>query len=55
MKRLVCFLVAVEAVLLACALSGTMGGSLAVLLLAANSVLLLWSAARWRRRPSCCR
>jgi hypothetical protein len=55
MKRLVYFLLAVEAALLACALSRAIGGNLAVVLLAANSVLLLWSAARWRRKPGCCR
>ncbi len=55
MKRLVYLLLAVEAVLVACALSGAIGGSLVVVLLAANSVLVLWSAARWRRKPGCCR
>ena len=55
MKWLVYLLLAVEAALLGCALSRALGGNLAVVLLAANSVLLLWSAARWRRKPSCCR
>jgi hypothetical protein len=55
MKWLVYFLLAVEAALVSCALSRAMGGNLTVLLLAANSVLLLWSGARWRRKPSCCR
>jgi hypothetical protein len=55
MKKLVYLLLAVEAALLVCALSRAMGGNLAVLLLAANSVLLLWSATRWRRKPGCCR
>jgi hypothetical protein len=55
MKWLVYILLAVEAVLVGCALSRAMDGNLAVVLLAANSVLLIWSATRWRRKPSCCR
>ena len=55
MKWLVYLLLAVEAGAAGCALSRAIGGNLAVVLLAANSVLLLWSAARWRRKPSCCR
>jgi hypothetical protein len=55
MKWLVYFLAAVEAALVGCALSRALGGDLTVVLLAANSVLLLWSAARWRRKPGCCR
>jgi hypothetical protein len=55
MKWLVYLLLVVEAALLADALNGTIGGGLAVVLLAANSVLLLWFATRWRRKPSCCR
>jgi hypothetical protein len=55
MKWLVYLLLALEAALVACALSRAIGGNLAVVLLAANSILLLWSATRWRRKPSCCR
>ena len=55
MKWIVYILLAVEAVLAACAASRSAGGNLAVLLLAANSVLLIWFAARWCRKPSCCR
>jgi hypothetical protein len=32
-----------------------LAGDLAVLLLAANSVALIWSATRLRRKASCCR
>jgi hypothetical protein len=63
MRRLVWILLAVEAALLICALTQTLRGNAAVLLLAANSVLLLWSFkfARGRalraarNKPSCCR
>jgi hypothetical protein len=55
MKWLVYLLLAVEAALVAGVLSRALGGDAAVLLLAANSVLLIWSATRWRRKPSCCR
>ena len=55
MKWLVIILLAVEAALVVCALCRVIGGNAAVLLLAVNSVLLLWSAARWRAKPSCCR
>lgn len=55
MRRLLWILLAVEAALVFCALKGTLIGNAAVVLLVANSVLLIWSFARWRRRPSCCR
>jgi hypothetical protein len=55
MKWLVYILLVAEAVLVACALLRTPGGNVVVLLLAGNSVLLIWSATRWRRKPSCCR
>jgi hypothetical protein len=59
MKWLVYLLLAVEAGLVGCALSRALshavGGDLTALLLAANSLLLIWSATRWRRIPSCCR
>lgn len=48
-------LLAAEAVLIGCALSRTLESNLAVLLLAGNSVLLIWSATRLRRKPACCR
>jgi hypothetical protein len=54
MRQLLWILLAVEAALVLCALKGALGGN-AVLLLAANSVLLIWSFRRWRRKPSCCR
>jgi hypothetical protein len=55
MKWLVYILLAAEAGLVGCTLTRAIDGNLAVLLLAANSVLLIWSATRWRRKPSCCR
>ena len=67
MRRLIYILLAVEAALLGCALSGSLLGrasaNVAVLLLAANSVLLIWcansargrSARKGREKPSCCR
>jgi hypothetical protein len=55
MKWLVYLLLAVEMVLLACALSHAIASNLAVMLLAGNSVLLIWFATRLRRKPSCCR
>jgi hypothetical protein len=55
MKWLVYFLLAVEAVLIGCALTKEIASNMAVLLLAGNSVLLIWTATRWRRKPSCCR
>jgi hypothetical protein len=54
MKWLVYLLLAAEAVLVACALTQTIASNLAVLLLAGNSVLLIWFATRLRRKPSCC-
>jgi membrane protein implicated in regulation of membrane protease activity len=66
MRRLVYILLAVEVALLVCALSGSLlgkaAGNAAVLLLAANSVALIWCAktvrsrvARKGQKPSCCR
>jgi hypothetical protein len=55
MKWVVFILLAAEAVLVACALTQAIASNLAVLLLAGNSVLLIWSATRLRRKPSCCR
>lgn len=55
MKWLVYVLLATEAVLVGCALTQAISNNLAVLLLAGNSVLLIWGATRLRRKPSCCR
>jgi hypothetical protein len=58
MRRLFWILLAVEAALLICALTQRLRGNVAaVLLLAANSVLLLWSfkLRASRNKPSCCR
>jgi len=55
LRWVVYILLALEAVLLGCALSHTFESNLAVLLLAGNSVLLIWSATRLRRKPACCR
>ncbi len=55
MRRLLWILLVVEAALVFCALKGALAGNAAVLLLAANSALLIWSFRRWRRKPSCCR
>ena len=52
---LVCLLLAAEAGLVGCALAKVISGETAVLLVAFNSVLLIWGAARLRRKPSCCR
>jgi len=55
MKWLVSILLAAEIVLLGCALAQAIASTTAVLLLAGNSVLLIWSATRLRCKPSCCR
>jgi hypothetical protein len=55
MRWLVYILLAMEAGLVGCALTKVMDANLAVILLATNSVLLIWSATRRRRKPSCCR
>jgi hypothetical protein len=65
MRRTVYVLLAIEALLLIAALVPHIShlladmGSPAVLLLAVNSVLLIWAVSRlWatsRRKPSCCR
>jgi len=54
MKWLVGILLATEVVLVGCALTWATVSDVAVLLLAANSLVLIWSATRLRRRPSCC-
>ena len=55
MKRLFYILLAVEAVLAVCAWRHAISGNAAVLLLALNTVLLIFSAKRWLSTPSCCR
>ena len=55
MKWLVFILLAAEAVLVTCALAQAIASNLAVLLLAGNSILLIWTATRFRHKPSCCR
>jgi hypothetical protein len=61
MSRLLWILLVVEAALVICALKGALAGNAAVLLLAANSVLLIWcaksvrSARAARQKPTCCR
>ena len=55
MKWFVYTFLVLEAVLVGCAVSRAISGNLAVLLLAANSVLLIWTASHLRRKPSCCR
>jgi hypothetical protein len=55
MKVFVYVLLAVEAVLVVCTLTRVVESNLAVLLLAGNSVILIWAATRLRRKPSCCR
>jgi hypothetical protein len=55
MKWLVYVLLAIEAMLVGCAWAQTISSNVAVLLLAGNSVLLIWGATRLRRKPSCCR
>lgn len=55
MRRLLWILLVVEAALVFCALKGALAGNAAVLLLAANSALLIWNFRRWRHKPSCCR
>jgi hypothetical protein len=55
MKRLFYILLAVEVVLAVCAWRHAISGNAAVLLLALNTVLLIFSAKRWLSTPSCCR
>jgi hypothetical protein len=55
MKWLVYILLAAEVVLVGCALTQAIASNMAVLMLAFNSVLLIWSVTRLRRKPSCCR
>lgn len=55
MKWLAYVLLAVEVLLVRWALKQAVVSNLLVLLLALNSVLLIWSAARSRGKPSCCR
>jgi len=55
MKRLGYILLVVEAVLGFCVIFEGMASNAIILLLSCNSVLLIWTATRLRRRPSCCR
>jgi K+ transporter len=55
MRRTVYVLLAIEALLLIAALARLIAGNAGVLMLAVNSVLLIWAATRLRRKPSCCR
>jgi hypothetical protein len=55
MKWLVCGLLATEALLVVWVLAQALVSDLSLLLLACNSMLLIWSASRLRGRPSCCR
>jgi hypothetical protein len=55
MKTLGFVLLAIEAVLAFCVIFEGMAGNTIILLLASNSVLLIWTATRLRRKPSCCR
>jgi cation transport ATPase len=55
MRRLTYALLTLEVLLVLCALGHLLTDELAVLLVAANSVLLIWSAVQLRKRPSCCR
>lgn len=55
MKWVMYISLAAEAVLVGCALTQAIASDLAVLLIAANSVLLIWTAAQLLKKPSCCR
>jgi hypothetical protein len=55
MKVTASVLLASELVLTAWVMLQSAPGNLAVLLLACNTVLLLWAATRLRRKPFCCR
>jgi hypothetical protein len=54
MKWLVYVLLAVEVLLLVRVLAQALASDLSVLLLAGNSILLIWSASRSRRESFCC-
>jgi hypothetical protein len=55
MRWLVYILLATEVVLIGSAVGHKLESNMVVLLLAGNSVLLIWSATRLRRKPACCR
>jgi hypothetical protein len=55
MRWLIGILLVVEVALGAAVWRGAITGNAAVLLLVANTVLLIFSARRWLRKPSCCR
>jgi hypothetical protein len=55
MKTLGIVLLAIEAVLAFCVIFEGMANNTIILLLVSNSVLLIWTATRLRRKPSCCR
>jgi hypothetical protein len=55
MKWLAYVLLAVEVALAFCVIFEGMASNAVILLLACNSVLLLWTATRLRRKPACCR
>jgi len=55
MKRLAYLVLMIELALAFCVVFEHMTGNTIILLLAANSVLLIWTATRLRRKPSCCR
>jgi hypothetical protein len=55
MKRLRYILLVIEAVLAYCVIFQGLATNAIILLLACNSVLLIWVATRLRRKPSCCR
>jgi hypothetical protein len=54
-RRLALALCVAELLLVALSLGWWKGMDVAVLLLAANTIALIWCAARLRRGPSCCR
>ncbi len=55
MKKLGYILLVIEAVLAYCVIFQGLAGNAVILLLVCNSVLLIWTATRLRRKPSCCR
>lgn len=55
MKRLMYVLLTVEIALAFCVIFERIASNAIILLLAGNSVLLIWTWSRLRRKPSCCR
>lgn len=55
MKWVIMSLVLAELLIAGSVVFRLIGSNTAVLLLAGNSVALIWAATRWRRKPSCCR